>query len=120
MLTIILDIVLVGFLEISYHMPCMICKVMEAYEGEHLSNLLVYGFGHITKKGGMCEIKVFFSQSGWFNGSKAEWNTTFRDNRMGYKKPVIPPKVTATCNILNNTQIDSISLLASIVVYHHH
>jgi len=38
---------------------------------------------------------------------------------MGYKKPFIPPKVTATCNILNHTLIYSISLLASIVVYHH-
>jgi len=38
---------------------------------------------------------------------------------MGYKKRFIPPKVTATCNILNHTLIYSISLLASIVVYHH-
>jgi len=71
-LTFILDIVLVGFLEISYHIPSMICKVMEAYEGEHLSNILVYGFEHITKKGGMCEIKVSFSQPGWFHRSKVE------------------------------------------------
>jgi len=38
---------------------------------------------------------------------------------MGYKKPFIPLKVTATCNILNYTLIYSVSLLASIVVYHH-
>jgi len=35
-------------------------------------------------------------------------------------KPFSPPKVTATCNILNHTLIYSISFLASIVVYHHH
>jgi len=71
-LTFILDTVLVGFLEISYHMPSLICKVMEAYKGEHLSNLLVDGFEHITKKGGMCVIEVSFSQLGWFYGSKVE------------------------------------------------
>jgi len=38
---------------------------------------------------------------------------------MGYKKPFVPPKVTATCNILNHTLIYSISFLTSIVVYHH-
>ena len=71
MLTFILDIVLVGFLEISSHIPSMTCKVMEAYEGEHLSHILVYEFEHITKKGGMCVIKVSFSQGlGWFHGSK--------------------------------------------------
>jgi len=70
-LTIILDIVLVGFMEISYHIPSMTCKVINAYEGEHLSNILVYVFEHITKKGRMCVIKVSFSQgSGWFHGSK--------------------------------------------------
>ena len=37
---------------------------------------------------------------------------------MGYKKPCIPPKVTAACNILNHTPIDSISHLTSIVVDH--
>jgi len=41
----------------------MTFKVMEAYEGEHLSNILVYEFEHITKKGGMCVIKVSFSQA---------------------------------------------------------
>jgi len=69
-LTIILDIVLVGFLEISYHIPSMSCKVINAYEVEHLSNILLYEFEHITKKGRMCVIKVSFSQgSGWFHGS---------------------------------------------------
>jgi len=43
-LTFILDIVLVGFLEISSHSPSMTCKVMDAYEGEHLSQILVYEF----------------------------------------------------------------------------
>jgi len=71
-LTFILDIVLVGFLEISYHIPSKICKVIEAYEGEHVSYIVVYGFQHITKKGGMCVIKVSFSQLGWFHGSKVE------------------------------------------------
>ena len=71
MLTFILDIVLVGFLEISYHIPSMICKVMEAYKGERISNMLVYEFEHITKKGRMCVIKVSFSQGpGWIHGSK--------------------------------------------------
>jgi hypothetical protein len=67
----ILDIVLVGFLEISSHIPSMTCKVMEVYEGEHLFHILVYEFEHITKKGGMCVIKVSFSQGpGWFHGLK--------------------------------------------------
>ena len=107
-------------MEISYHFLSMVCKVMEAYTGEHLSNILVYGFEHITKKGRMCEIKVSFSQLCWIHGSKVEWNTTDGDNRMGYKKPFIPPKVTATCNLLYHTPIYSIPLLASIVVYIHH
>jgi hypothetical protein len=70
-LTFILDIVLVGFLEISSHILSMTCKVMEAYDGEHLSHLLVYEFELISKKGRMCVIKVSFSQNpGWFLGSK--------------------------------------------------
>jgi len=70
-LTVILDIVLVGFLEISYHIPSMTCKDINAYEGERLSIILVYEFEHITKTGGMCVLKVSFSQGqGWFHGSK--------------------------------------------------
>jgi len=60
--TFILDIVLVGFLEISYHIPSMTCKVIDVYEGKHLSNILVYVFEHIIKKDGMYVIKVSFSQ----------------------------------------------------------
>jgi len=72
-LTFILEIVLVGFLEISYHIPSMTCKVIDVYEGEHLSNMLVYEFEHITKKGRMCVIKVFVSHGpGWFHGSKVQ------------------------------------------------
>jgi hypothetical protein len=52
-LTFILDIVLVGFLEISYHIPSITFKVMELYEREHLFYILVCEFEHITKKGGM-------------------------------------------------------------------
>ena len=49
----------------------MICKVIDAYEGEHLSNFLVYEVEHITKQGGMCVIEVSFSHSpGWFHGLK--------------------------------------------------
>ena len=40
-LTFTLDIVPVGFLEISYHVPCMTSKVIDAYEGEHLAIILV-------------------------------------------------------------------------------
>jgi len=44
---------------------------MEAPEGEHLSNIVVYEFEHITKKGGMCLTKVTFSQGlDWFHESK--------------------------------------------------
>jgi len=58
-------------LEISYHIPSTTIKVMGAHEGEHLSTILVYEFKHITKKGGMCVIKVSVSQGpGWFLGSK--------------------------------------------------
>jgi hypothetical protein len=71
MLTFIWDIVFAGFLEISYHILSMTCKVMEAYEGEHLSHILVYEFEHKAKQGQMCVIKVSFSEgSGWFHGSK--------------------------------------------------
>jgi hypothetical protein len=70
-LTFILDIVLFGFLEISYHIPCMTCKVKEVYKGQHLSHILVYEFEHLRKKGGMCVIKVSFSYgAGLFHGSK--------------------------------------------------
>jgi hypothetical protein len=57
---------------ISDHIPLMICKVMELYEGEHQTKILVYGFEHITKKGGMCVIEISLCQLGWFHGSKAE------------------------------------------------
>jgi len=107
-------------LEISYHIPSRNVKVMGAHESEHLSNILVYESVHITKKGGMLVIKVSFSQGpGWFHGSQVWWNTTLRDKRMGYKKPIIPPKVTATCNIHNHTPIYSTSHHRSIVVHHH-
>jgi len=67
-LTFILDIVLVGFLEISYYIPSLTFKVMEVYDGEDLSHILVSRFEHITKKCGMCVIKVSFSQRpGWFD-----------------------------------------------------
>jgi len=70
-LTFTLDIVPVGFLEISFHVPCMTCEVIDAYEGEHIAIILVYEFEHIRKKGGMCVIEVSFSQgAGWFHGSK--------------------------------------------------
>ena len=72
MLTFTLDIVLVGLLEISYHIPSMTCKVMEAYKGEHLSNIIVYEFELMTKKGRMCVVKDSVSQSGWFHGSKVD------------------------------------------------
>jgi len=58
-------------LEISYHIPSMTVKVMGAHEDEHLSNILVYEFEHITKKGGMCVKNVSSSQGpGWFHRSK--------------------------------------------------
>jgi len=38
---------------------------------------------------------------------------------MGYKKPFIPPKITATCTILNLTPIYFASHRASILLYHH-
>jgi hypothetical protein len=69
-LTFILYIVLVLYLEISYHIPSMTCKVIDMYEGEHLSNILVHGFEYITKNSGMCVINISFSQGpGWFHGS---------------------------------------------------
>jgi hypothetical protein len=67
----------------------------------------------------MCQIKVSFAQSGWFHESKVEWNTIDCGNTMGYKRPVNLPKGTSRCNILNHTPIYSISLLRSIVIYHH-
>ena len=68
-LTFILDIVLVAFLEISDHIPSMTCTVIDAYEGEQKSNIIVYEFEHIAKKGWMCATKVSFSQGpGWYHG----------------------------------------------------
>jgi len=72
MLTFILDLVLVGFLEVSYYIPTKTCNVVEAYEGDHLSNTMVYKFFHTTNTGGMYMIKNSFSQLGWFHGSKVE------------------------------------------------
>jgi len=92
---------------------------MEVYEGKHLSNILVCEFEDITKKGGMCVIKVYFSQPGWCHRSKMEWNTTVHDNRRKYNMPIIPLKVTTTCNILNHSLSCSTSHRASIVVDHH-
>jgi len=92
---------------------------MESFEGEHLSNMIVFEFQHITMKYWMHVIKVSFSQPGWFDALKVGWNASDHGNTMGYKIPFIPPKVTATCNILNHTVIYSVSLLASIVVYLH-
>jgi hypothetical protein len=50
----------------------MICIVIDAYEGEHRSNILVYEFEQITKKDGMCVNKVSFSHGpglvSWIKG----------------------------------------------------
>jgi len=48
----------------------MTIEVIEGVHGEIHSNILVYEFEHITKKGVMCVIKVSFSQPGWFHGLK--------------------------------------------------
>jgi hypothetical protein len=64
MLTFLLNIVLVGFLEISFQITSMTCKVMKAYDGEHLFNILVRKFEHITMTGGMHVITISFSQPG--------------------------------------------------------
>jgi len=70
-LTFIFDIVLVLFLEISYHLPSVTCEVLEVYEGEHLCHILLSEFEYITKTGWMFLIKVSFSQGpGWFHGLK--------------------------------------------------
>jgi len=60
MLTFILDILLIGFLEISYHIPSVTSIVMDAYKVEHVSNIRVYEFEHVTKQGGICVIMVCF------------------------------------------------------------
>jgi len=59
-LSCMLDIVHVGFLEISYHISPITFKFMEAYTVEHLSNILGSELECISKKGGMCGIKVSF------------------------------------------------------------
>jgi hypothetical protein len=63
-LTFIQDIEVFRLLVISYHILSMTCKVMEAYKGEHLSNVLVYEFQHITTTGRMCVFKDSFSELG--------------------------------------------------------
>jgi ABC-type microcin C transport system permease subunit YejB len=71
-LAFILDIVLVLFLEISYHIPSVAGKVSAVYEGENLLNIVEDQFEHITNKRGMCVMMVSFSQGpGWIHGSKA-------------------------------------------------
>jgi len=67
----ILDTVLVGFLEISYHVTSMTYEVMGVYEGEHPSSVAVDTFEYISRKGGMCVIKVSFSKTwllSWIKG----------------------------------------------------
>jgi len=73
-------------LEISYHIPSITWKVMDAYKGEHLSNILVYEFEHITIKGRKCMLKVSFSQArvGFMNqwyGESPQFVTTECDIR---------------------------------------
>lgn len=63
-LTMTLDIVLLEFLEISYHIASMTCKVTELYGGDHLTNLLVYESEHITKKSRLGVIKDYISPLG--------------------------------------------------------
>jgi len=62
----------------------------------------------------MCVIIVSFSQPDWVYGLKVYWKTPDCGNRMGYKKPLLPPKITAACTILNHTRINSISYFLSI------
>jgi len=69
-LTFILDVVHVGFLEILYHIPSTICEVITAYEGEHLSIMRVYEIKHICNNSRMCVIMVSRSQLGMFPESK--------------------------------------------------
>jgi len=64
-LTFILDIVLVWFLEILFNISGLSFKVMEVYKGKYLSNILVYEFENITRKAMMCVIQVSFSYLGW-------------------------------------------------------
>lgn len=57
-----LDIVLVGILEISHHIPSIIFKVLEPYDVEHVvSIILVYKFGSTAKKGRLDVIDVSVS-----------------------------------------------------------
>jgi len=115
-LTFMLYIVIGEFLEISYHVPTMTRNVMEPYEGKYQSNILLYEFVHISKKDGMCVLKVSFSQLDCFRGLMVEYNTKDFDNRMRYKMPIILLKVATTWNLLHHTEIYSIRLLASIDV----
>ena len=62
-------IVLVRFLEISYHIPSMTSRVMEAYEGDHLSSIPLHEINHVTQTSGICVINLFFCQLGWSHGS---------------------------------------------------
>jgi len=112
-----LDMVLVRFLVIKYHIPSMTCKVMKQYKGEHQSSILVHEFEHMTGKGGCGE--RFFISAG-YHGSNVKLNSPDGDNPKRYMKPFISLKVTALCNILNNPAIHSTSHLISIVVYYHH
>jgi hypothetical protein len=67
----ILDIVLVGFLEISYYIPSITCEDMAAYEREHLSNILGYEFEYCNKQmQNVCDTGSFFSAGliSWIKG----------------------------------------------------
>ena len=78
----------------------MTFKLMEAYEGEHLSNILVYEFEHITNIGRMCEIKVSFSQAqvGFMDQRCSEtpqFVTTERDIRSpSYRRSSLQPAIS--------------------------
>lgn len=45
---------------------------MEGYEGEQLTNIVGFEFEHITKKRGMCVIKVAVSLPDLFHGGKVK------------------------------------------------
>jgi hypothetical protein len=102
----------VWFWVTSYHASSMTSEVREAYKGEHVSNIVVFDFNHITVKHGMLMIVASFYSPSRSHGSWVKQNIAVYHYLTRYNKPLILPKVTAICNILNHTPMNSTTHLA--------
>jgi hypothetical protein len=73
-LAFILDSVLLKFLEILYDVPSMTCNIMEAYKGDHLSNIVVYESENKQSNMGWVRIRSLFLSRACF--MQQRWSET--------------------------------------------